>query len=72
MKFKVLATAMAVSMALSGCVFHIDANNRDNNDNSAQASSQQTASVKATKQSNNNVFQINIRFPPIEAFRNIC
>jgi len=59
MKFKVLATAAAVSMVLSGCVFHIDANSRDNNANQMQASQHQSSSANATKSSNNKVFAQN-------------
>ena len=66
MKFKVLATAAAVSMVLSGCVFHIDANNRGEQVGSAQVSQQKTTSVKAAKQSSNKVFSQNYVLEELE------
>ncbi|SFC76141.1 M16 family metallopeptidase [Pseudoalteromonas denitrificans] len=60
MKFKLLATAAAVSMVLSGCVFHIDASKHDDNQSKKmQTVSQEIHKTNTQKQNNNKVFSQN-------------
>lgn len=61
MKFKLLATSLAVSAILSGCVVHVDAGNKRNNDTSGQSTYavEQTSHKTMANNSRDKVFSQN-------------